>query len=137
MAHRILRGNGHRTVRISDQPTYLPNASRLGYGKYKASPGDFVRWGDGEGDGYSGWGRVVGRITSHFDDLEDCRGFLVVIKVGSTCAFGHALFVDPAHIEICEPVDQSRLFLTRFLYASPAEISRYLETGYDTRAMAD
>ena len=137
MAHRILKGSGHRTVRISDQPTYLPKASRLGHGKHKASPGDFVRWGDGDSDGYSGWGRVVGRITSHFDDLEDCTGFLVVIKVASTGAFGHALFVDPAHVEICEPVDRSREFLTRLLYATPAQLTRYLESGYDTRVMAE
>lgn len=135
MGHRILKSSGHRVVRISDQPTYLPDSSRLGYGKHQASPGDFVAWEDGDNDGYSGMGRVVGRITSHLDNGENCVGHLVVIKVGSTAAFGHMLWVDPKHVKICEPVSQARDFLTRLLYATPDQLTRYLESGYDTRAL--
>lgn len=127
MSHRIFRPSfgGTRPVRISNRPTYLPNASTTGFGQYRASPGDVVCFEDGSDHG---WGRVVGRITSHLDSLDYYRGFLVVVTVGSTKAFGAVRWIDPKTVTLCQAVNHARDFLVRLLSADTAHLTRYAET---------
>lgn len=126
MSALTMATNGHRYRKIAPRAgTYLPKASRIGYGKYRAHPGDLVSW---EHDGALNYGRVVGRIVEcAADGLEDCTGHLVIVALGSTLAFGMERWIAPEEITLCEPIERAATFLARFLSADAKGLARYLE----------
>lgn len=104
-----------RTVAPRKASAYLPHASKIGYGKYRAQPGDFVRVNFGSG--VEGIGRVVGVVVEIDDDGEDLRGQLEVLIIGNTAAFCYSAVIPVESILLCEPIEHARHFLTRFLAA--------------------
>jgi hypothetical protein len=108
--------------------TYLPNASTIGYGKYRAESGDFVSFTVAPDD--VRYGRVVGRVAETAEDgLEDCAGFLEVVMLGSTLDFAARNWVDPKDVTYCTGPERAHTFLTKFFTASVDSLERYAETN--------
>lgn len=85
---------------IDRKQVHLPNASTLGFGKYKAQYGDCVLFSEG---GQRTMGRVIGRIAyaPKMDNDPDLRNYLVVIALGSNLSFPMERWVDPASVSEC------------------------------------
>lgn len=109
--------------------TNVFNASTLGYGKWKASPGDYVRFREALTDGghIVTFGRVLGQIKeTERDGLEDCAGWLAVAVVADNLTFGYERWVDPSLVIECQPASQVEDFLRAFLASDNAQIERSL-----------
>lgn len=107
---------------------YLPNTSTIGYGKHKAHPGDFVQVKVSEDREM--WGRVVGVVTEIDGEGEDLSGQLEVLVVGTGASHCYSIVVPVESVSLCEPIERSRHFLSRFFSAS-AESLRDFYTEED------
>lgn len=115
--------------------TRLPNATTIGFSKWQAESGDLIAFDVREND--TCYARVIGRIAECADDgLEDCTGFLEVVMLGSTMAFGSRHWVDPKDVKDCHSPEHARDFLAKFFAASVDSLERYAET-YDSRDLKE
>ena len=80
---------------------YLPNASTLGFGLYKAKRGNWVQW---EMDGYHHVGRVIGRVV--------CEGkvYIEVAKAALDFSSAYVRWIDPAMVRECRENPPRRVF---------------------------
>lgn len=90
-------------VTIDRKQVHLPNASTLGYGKFKAQHGDVVLFKQDPSIGQLTIGRVVGRIASapRIGDDPDLRGHLVVVALTQSITSPMERWVDPANVVEC------------------------------------
>jgi hypothetical protein len=104
----------------------LPNASTLGFGKWKAQFGDMVRFTDENGNHM---GRIAGRVKD--------GGILyaIVIVLFDACYVGER-WVKPEEITYCITIREKHQELMRFfmsdewLTTSPDELRSWAESGY-------
>lgn len=91
-------------VQIDRKQVHCPNASGIGYGKYKAQFGDIVI---ASADGHVTIGRVAGRIayaTAIGEDRGPIRDWLVVVALSSNLTFPMERWINPADvIEVYDP----------------------------------
>ena len=90
-----------RDATIDRQQVHLPNASTLGFGKYKAQFGDVVLY---QQDEHTYIGRVAGRIH-YAPPLESSekpiRDYLLVIALGTRLDFAMERWVNPEDVTEC------------------------------------
>lgn len=103
--------------------TSLPNASTIGYGQWKALPGDYVIV---TGNGPDAFGRVLGQIIECDSDGQDCRGYLAVAVISQDLSFGYERWIAPAEVKSCVRPDHVNRFMRAFLGADVAETCRAL-----------
>lgn len=103
--------------------TYLPNAQTLGYGKWKASSGDYITTKNGE------FGRVLGVITNCDADGLDCRGHLVVTILSNDLTFGYERWIDPKDVFTCKDPKHVNNFMTCFLASNVKETEAALKAN--------
>lgn len=118
---------------------YLPNASTLGYGKFKARPGDFVTFSEEMSNGNRlAVGRVVGVIEETDRDGTDFTGkeMLLVIMLSDDHSFGYEHWISVDQVRSCMDVGHARHFMAWFLNASPADLLKYRNEDPDTRSAA-
>lgn len=106
----------------------LPNASTLGFGKWKAQFGDVVRFEDENGTHI---GRVAGRVK------DNGQVYVIVIVLFDACYVGER-WVKPEEISYCITVRKQHQELMRFfmsdewLTTSPDTLRSWAESGYAT-----
>ncbi len=110
------------------QSQYLPNASTLGYGKYRAQVGDWVTFKAGD---QLQIGRMVGRVKDTDPIATEERrpiGFLAVLTLSMELTHAYVRWVDPADVtEVHANVPDIGRFLAWFCGALPdAETCAYL-----------
>jgi hypothetical protein len=139
-------------VQIDKRYVYCPNASTLGYGKYRAQFGDFLMWREAT---YAAndletktnphchmcYGRMAGRI--HYapaicDDTEPVRDWILAIALGSNLTFAMERWVDPSEVvEVFEPTAKLQSFLNYFLseqfkQEKPNTLRAWSTSGFST-----
>jgi len=109
-----------RTDTIIDRKLVkCPNASTLGYGKWKAQFGDIVLWKDSEGIHI---GRVAGRIQyapALGSETPAIRNHLLIVALSRNHTFPMERWVDPQEvIEVYDPAnfESQPLRLLTFLF---------------------
>ena len=114
----------------------LPNASTLGYGKWKAQTGDWIAW---DIPGNSGFGRVAGRV--HYapaicEDKGPIRDWILVIMFSCEMTSVHEMWVNPEWVTRCYNHNDYQIALWRFMQSddftrcSPDVLRAWSETGY-------
>lgn len=114
----------------------VPNASLTGYGKWVASPGDFITFEIPRDDGSSDrrHGRVIGRVDAAGWDGgkgydQPIKGHIAVVMLGVDLSFAHEMWVDPAWVTRCETVSCRAEFFRVFFTADPQDLLRMSEYG--------
>ncbi len=91
-----------RKIRLDRKQVMLPNASTLGYGLYKAKPGNWIMWSD---DGHTRIGRVIGRIAEADrvagKPYDYCVGWLVVMRLYDDMDHAGINWVEPKKVTRC------------------------------------
>ncbi len=125
-----LRNKDRRTVTYSDkkQSAWLPSSCKIGYGKFKASPGDLITFNVGATESEPDYrhGRVIGVITKTDRDGEGGTGKLLVLMLGNTYTFAHEGWVDVADVKECASPERAAAFTTWFMSAPPSEMAEYM-----------
>lgn len=120
---------------------YLPNATHLGYSKYKASPGDMIVFRVERSAGESP-DRMIGRVIGVIDETDrdgtdyTGKGALLVIAVSRNASFGMEMWVDLEDIEECTSPKHAAHFLNWFLNATPKDLMAYRNEDLETRKAA-
>lgn len=104
-----------------------PNATTIGYGKWQASPGDFVAFKIDEDTRY---GRVVGRVDASGSDGDPVKGWICVVMLGTTLHFAHEYWVNPEWVIEVRTVNPNHVrFFEVFFTADPMDLIRMSEYG--------
>ena len=84
-----------RHGKYSKRKVRCPNASRLGYGKWEASPGDIVTYTYANSASFSG--RVLGCVSAPADgpNVPAVKGWLVVLELRATFDHAFVRWIDP------------------------------------------
>ena len=88
-------------AQIDRKQVYLPNASTLGFGKWKAQHGDVVLYTQNDQNCI---GRVAGRVhyaPSLEPNEKPIKDYLLVIQLGSRLDFSYERWVNPADVTEC------------------------------------
>lgn len=121
----------------------LPNASTLGYGKWRAQFGDFVvfRTGGEPDGGFPSLGRVAGRVVyapALEPNEQPVRDWLLVITfTQDMCSVGER-WVDPAWVGYCYEPQKKHAALWRFMQSdefkeySANDLRAWSESGFST-----
>lgn len=120
----------------------LPNASTLGYGRWKARAGDFIVYKEQHSvsvpaEEHSRLARVIGQITSVEGRTDDpCVGFLVVLAVDDEAAYGYERWINADDVTECRSPEHARAFLTWLVQATPSELFKYCRDDLEERQKA-
>lgn len=104
--------------------TLLRNASTLGYGKYKASCGDYVWWPVplDNGNTIPQMARVMGQLVTNDNQGTDCRGYLVVATIGEDSRFGYERWVKPDEVTRCLAAEHIYQFWRAMMASTTADL---------------
>jgi hypothetical protein len=110
---------------------HLPRASTLGFGRYKAKPGNWVRWHSLDEAPDDGIGRVIGRVqvTSGADSGKEWVEVAALLGGGGV----YVRWVRPEDIVECYPTPPFNAL--RFLmgdFSDPVEVMRQMKQGLPT-----
>jgi hypothetical protein len=82
--------------KLDNKAVHLPNASTLGFGKYRAKRGDFIGFTMPGGTFY--WGRVIGRVNTF--GLSPVHGHIMAACLSSHGAI-MVRWVEPKDVTLC------------------------------------
>lgn len=120
----------------------LPNASTLGYGRWKARAGDFIVYKEQHGAGDAAeehyrLARVIGQITAVDGRTDDGMvGSLLVLAIADEAAYGYERWIDADDVVECRSPEHAQVFLRWLIQASPAELFKYCRDDLATRQEA-
>jgi hypothetical protein len=124
---------------IDKRQVRCPNASHIGYSKWKAQVGDLIVWREGD---LKRIGRMIGRV--HYapaltGDRAPIRDYILVVGIGDMLQHTFERWVNPRDVERVEKIrDQGEVlayFLSADLVKAPIdEIRRCMEYGSNTLA---
>ena len=98
---------------LTNKAVHLPNATTLGYGKWRAEPGDFIEFADSEASSHRETGRVLGSVkenayTVYEGKRIDFSGEIAVLVLGCGMSFAYLRTVKAEDVTECRgPVDQT------------------------------
>ena len=139
------RKDAKLTIKGKRATIFCDKASRLGYSKHSAAPGDLIVFDTG--DGRDHLARVVGRVDapalrcSSWDpahdvkacticDTEPVKGWLCVVMLSSSMHHAHEMWVKPEWVSNIEAVTPGHVrFWQTILTVDPQELMRMSEYG--------
>lgn len=127
---------------IDNRAVYCPNASKLGFGKYKAKRGDCIVYKQEYKDGSyrTVLARVLGRVTApELSFTPEVKGWLLVMRLSDDGSHAYENWVDPADVQ--SVLDVPTAMLTFFAQPTLPEVHRLrtlMSRGYITdRCLAE
>lgn len=119
---------------IDNRAVYCPNASKLGFGKYKAKRGDCVMYKQEYKDGSFSMvlARVLGRVTApKLGESPEVNGWLLVMRLSDDGSHAYENWVDPADVLSVRDVPTAMLTFFARPTLPPVDLLRSkIESGY-------
>lgn len=130
---KIKASNYYRGFTVDDKPVSVPNADHGGYGKWQASPLDFVvvcqhgKTLDGHDYTLRNFARVLGRIVEVEPSASSLDGqdrkiisedHLAVLMLSEDGTFTYIRWIPATEIEVCYAVGQQFGEFARFFFSS-------------------
>ena len=127
----------HVKVAPRRKSEYLPNASTLGYGKFRAFPGDFVTFHEEISNGNRvAMGRVIGVIDETDSQGVNGAGMLLVLMISQDHTHGYENWITLDRVITCVDVEHARHFMAWFLNADTKALMAYRNDDLETRKAA-
>jgi hypothetical protein len=106
-----------RDATIDHRQVRLPNASHLGYDKWKAQRGDVIVYREGEG---TRTGRVLGRVAyaPPEGEIGAITDHLYVLALSDDLSHAYIRWVDPADVVQCTPCTPDRAAWLALFFAA-------------------
>jgi hypothetical protein len=129
-----------RKIKVSRKKVAkLLNATSIGYGQWKARPGDiivFKEWYTNNEYRYR-LARLIGVITeSDVVEGHSAAGELSVLSINDSIHYGYERFVKCEDVVECYRPEHARTFMTWLLNASVEELEKYVREDLETRKKA-